>query len=259
MSAAAAWCDGAFVAAVPRAERGAFETMGAHAGELPLWSRHLARLARAAVQLGVAFVPPRDLEDAARDLLARTGQRDGILRLELGAMERAARWSMTTRARSSATGPVRLALVVAPRSAADPDAGFKSVARAPYDAALERARATGAEEALLVDAAGNLLEAATANVLVLMGNALCTPPLDGRIVPGIARALLLEGLAARGTPAVERAVHRDELPRAQGVWITNAVHGARVASLDGSAVDAVAAEPWTRRLDEIWAAALGGV
>src|SRR5262249_49132012 len=104
-----------------------------------------------------------------------------------------------------------------------------------------------------------VLEASTANVIALVQGALCTPPLDGRIVPGIARALLLEGLAARGTPVVERVLHRDELRRAQCVWITNAVHGARVARLDGSPAAEAAPASWTARLDEIWAAAIGRV
>jgi branched-subunit amino acid aminotransferase/4-amino-4-deoxychorismate lyase len=263
VSAAVAWCDGAWVVAVPRAERGAFETMGARAGELPLWPRHLARLARAAERLGVAFVPPPDLELTARELLARTGQRDGILRLELAVVDGAARWSMTARARPSAGGPVRLAPVEMPPGAADRDAGFKSTARGRYEEALAQARAAGADEALLVDAAGWVLEAANANVLALVRGAPCTPPLDGRIVPGIARALLLEGLAARGTPMRERALHRDELREAAGVWITNAVHGARVAILDGAILDGgrapgAEAAAWTSRLAEIWAAALGG-
>ncbi len=64
---------------------------------------------------------------------------------------------------------------------------------------------SGREQApLLVDADGTVLEAAWGNVWVLEGDALLTPPADGRILPGVTRSLLLE-LAPRWACAPARS------------------------------------------------------
>ena len=43
---------------------------------------------------------------------------------------------------------------------------------------------------LLVDLDGLVLEASRANVVIREGDRLITPPLDGRILPGVTRAAL---------------------------------------------------------------------
>jgi branched-subunit amino acid aminotransferase/4-amino-4-deoxychorismate lyase len=54
---------------------------------------------------------------------------------------------------------------------------------------LERAEALAApDRPLLVDGDGSLLEGARGNVFLVRDDALLTPPLDGRILPGITRA-----------------------------------------------------------------------
>ena len=44
---------------------------------------------------------------------------------------------------------------------------------------------------LLLDTDGQVLEAAHANVWLVVGQALITPPADGRILPGVSRTALL--------------------------------------------------------------------
>ena len=61
---------------------------------------------------------------------------------------------------------------------------------------------------LLVDTDGQVLEAAYANVWIVEGEALITPPADGRILPGTTRAALLAAEPARARGAVR--------PRAAG-------------------------------------------
>jgi para-aminobenzoate synthetase/4-amino-4-deoxychorismate lyase len=85
---------------------------------------------------------------------------------------------------------------------------------------------------LLVDLDGEVLEAATANVWILEHDALVTPPLDGRLLPGSVRARLLssppEGLAAREEPiTLERLAAADE------VWLSSSVMRLRPACLAG--------------------------
>jgi para-aminobenzoate synthetase/4-amino-4-deoxychorismate lyase len=71
-----------------------------------------------------------------------------------------------------------------------------------------------------------------------------TPPLDGRILPGIARAVLLERAAASGLPVAEVPLTLADLHQAQAVAHSNAVYGPRPACLVGerAAVEIVDSE-----------------
>ena len=223
----------------PQAGIGAFETLGAVGGELPLWERHMARLASAADRLAIAFDPPADLAARAAAMLDACGHDVVRITLSVGG-DGVPQFDVATRARrpsGPSNGPsneiVTLHRVRVTRSALDPTAGFKSTSRELYDGALVEAQAAGADDALLVDERNRVLETSTANVLVAVGGALCTPPLDGRIVPGIARAVLLEGLASAGHEVIEREIGERELSGARGLWVTNAVYGPRPAAMAG--------------------------
>lgn len=53
-------------------------------------------------------------------------------------------------------------------------------------------RVTGADEALMLDADGYVTEGATSNLFFVDDNALCTPSLDGPVLPGITRRVVLD-------------------------------------------------------------------
>lgn len=82
------------------------------------------------------------------------------------------------------------------------------------------------ESALLVDAGGNVLETARANIfLVDAWGVLSTPPADGRVLPGIARETTLALARDEGVAVRERPVSLDELAAAQELFITGSVRG----------------------------------
>jgi branched-subunit amino acid aminotransferase/4-amino-4-deoxychorismate lyase len=94
--------------------------------------------------------------------------------------------------------------------------------------------ALGDEVPLLVDADGNALEAGRANIFIVDGGSLATPAIDGRILPGTARAATLGIAAELGIEAVERTLALDELRAADEVFLTSSVKGLRpVRYLDG--------------------------
>ncbi len=79
-----------------------------------------------------------------------------------------------------------------------------------------------------------MLEASRANVFAVRDGALLTPPLDGRILPGVTRMRLLELAAENGIEARESALTRDDLFAADEVFLTGSVRGIeRVRALDG--------------------------
>lgn len=92
----------------------------------------------------------------------------------------------------------------------------------------EHARAAGADELLLCDEAGALREGALSSLLWWEGATLCTTP-DEHTLPGITRALLLDGARGRGVAVRVRSPLPRELAGLE-VWLTSALHGIRVVS-----------------------------
>jgi branched-subunit amino acid aminotransferase/4-amino-4-deoxychorismate lyase len=96
----------------------------------------------------------------------------------------------------------------------------------------------GDELPLLVDADGNALEAGRANIFIVEGGRLATPAVDGRILPGTARAATLGIAADLGIEASERTVSLAELREADEVFLTSSVKGLRpVRYLDGEELE----------------------
>jgi phosphoglycolate phosphatase len=87
---------------------------------------------------------------------------------------------------------------------------------------------------LLVDADGGVLEAAWANVWILEGNRIVTPPADGRILPGVTRALLLAHAGSVGLTAAAEPIPLDRARGADAVFLTSSLRLAASAALDGS-------------------------
>lgn len=82
------------------------------------------------------------------------------------------------------------------------------------------------DAALLVDAAGNALETTRASLFaVLDGEQLVTPPLDGRILPGLTRALVISLAGELDISIVERPLQLAEVASASEAFTTGAVRG----------------------------------
>jgi len=93
---------------------------------------------------------------------------------------------------------------------------------------------------LIFDWDGRLLEASRANAFAAFGRTLVTPPADGRILPGIARARVLALAAGAGFEVREAALLREDLARADEVFLTGSLRGVeRVRALDGTALRSV--------------------
>ena len=90
----------------------------------------------------------------------------------------------------------------------------------------ETAHEQGADELLLCDEDGALLEGALSSLLWWEDDALCTAPGE-RTLPGVTRALLLEIARAHGVEVRVRAPRPAELAGREA-WLTSALHGIRV-------------------------------
>jgi para-aminobenzoate synthetase / 4-amino-4-deoxychorismate lyase len=103
-------------------------------------------------------------------------------------------------------------------------------------AVLERAEAMGPRDSvpLLVTEEGEVLEASRGNFFAVRDGRLLTPPLDGRILPGVARARVLEIATELGIEVEERPIGMDEVSSFDEVFLTGSVRGVEpVRALDG--------------------------
>lgn len=89
--------------------------------------------------------------------------------------------------------------------------------------ARAEAQRSGAFEAVLCHVHGDLAEATTANVFCVIGGQVYTPPADGRILPGLARAEVFLIGAELGVPVIEARLHPDRLLTSDEVWLTNSL------------------------------------
>jgi branched-subunit amino acid aminotransferase/4-amino-4-deoxychorismate lyase len=140
------------------------------------------------------------------------------------------------------------------RPANAPPGDLKAEPRGYYDEVRQQAQDGHADDGLVIAADGAVLETALGNLWLHVDGRWTTPRLDGRVLPGVARALLVDGLRARGLAVDERAVGLDFVHRAQALAVSNAVHGPRPACLVGQPADAA---PTERDLLPVWREALG--
>jgi len=105
---------------------------------------------------------------------------------------------------------------------------------------------------LLVDEDGTVLETGRANVFVVRDGVVTTPPVDGRILPGVMRARVLSALRTAGVEVRERPFTVQDCVEASEVFVTNALRGARpVGRIAG--VGSWAPGPVTRAVQELLA------
>jgi para-aminobenzoate synthetase component I len=83
------------------------------------------------------------------------------------------------------------------------------------------------EQLLIEDADGDVLETDRANIFAVIGGILHTPPADGRLLPGVARAAVLRAARRAGLDVSVTPIGRAQLLAASEVFVTNAVHGVR--------------------------------
>ncbi|MFB6131130.1 MAG: aminotransferase class IV [Salinigranum sp.] len=111
-------------------------------------------------------------------------------------------------------------------------------------------RVTGADEALILDQDGFVAEGATSNVFFVRDNALCTPSLDGPVLPGVTRRVVLDLARSEGIPVVEGRFRPDDVRQADEAFLTNTTWEVRpVDTVDGIDVEP---GPATRLLSHLF-------
>lgn len=208
-----------------------FETTAAtRADGIRHLSRHLARLQRSADVFGFRF----DADALRREIDARCAalDGDGAYRMKLTLAKDGTIEIVAAPLKPLPAGPVGVLLAsahgFAPTRASDALLLHKTTRRAEYDRAWQAAEALGGFDMLFVNERGEVTEGGRSNLFVKLDGQWVTPPLASGVLPGVMRGVLLDD---RAFGAVERVVTRDDLARAQGLLLTNALRGALDAVL----------------------------
>lgn len=99
--------------------------------------------------------------------------------------------------------------------------------------AAEDAHAAGFDDAILLTGDGHVAEASAANLFVVVGREVATPPLTDDVLAGITRAAIMQIARDAGLDVVERRIDRSELYLADEVFLTGTgVQVAPVSSID---------------------------
>jgi para-aminobenzoate synthetase/4-amino-4-deoxychorismate lyase len=197
------------------------ETMRRDPGEpIRRLDEHRRRLERSAAYFGFRLDPAAlDEALAAAGLAVEHPVRIRLRLARSGALDVA-----VTRLDPSTPPAIRLAIDDATVDPSDPLLFHKTTLRDRYEAAKDRH--PDADDVLLVNRDGEVTEASSSNVAVLLDGRWWTPPLRCGLLPGTERAALL----AEGT-LEERAITVDELLGADGLALLNSVGGWREATL----------------------------
>ncbi|WP_386071190.1 branched-chain amino acid aminotransferase [Tahibacter sp. UC22_41] len=86
--------------------------------------------------------------------------------------------------------------------------------------ALRFARQQGFDNALVCNGAGDVVEFATSNLMIVRGGTVCTPVPDGSFLAGITRARVIGLLRRAGVEVVERRLSLDDVLGADEVFST---------------------------------------
>ncbi|MFC4449224.1 aminotransferase class IV [Halorussus aquaticus] len=265
----------------------AFETLRAYGGRVFEWDAHAERLRRTCCALSLDHgLSDDDLRGRIRETLAANDLDDAYVKLSIsrgvqpgklapGPVEdptvvvyvadlprggRADRGSEPVW-----DGPATAAVVETRRI---PDAALPAHAKTHNylngilarlelgqggDSEAEDANGDVPDEAIVLDSDENLAEGATSNLFLVSDGVLRTPSLDGPILPGITRRVVLELAEQKGIPVEEGTYGPADLRDADEAFLTNSTWEVRplaaVEGPDGETAE-LGAGPVTDRLAE---------
>jgi branched-chain amino acid aminotransferase len=159
---------------------------------------------------------------------------------------------------------IRMITASGRRDPSSPLAAVKTTSRADHIQAKLEAELAAVDDALILTLDGHLAEATSANVAIITGGRLVTPPLAAGILAGTTRDWLLraEGSLSLGLPAAEAWLAPDELLAADEAIVCSSVAGILpIVELDGRPIGGGRPGPLALRLREAreaWIRAVSG-
>ena len=242
---------------------GLFTTVRIVRGEAFAYERHWRRLEKdaAIIRLPMPYTGPR-VRVHLQEVIRANKVSDGCARIYL-VYNQAGFWRsdeempqvdliIYTAPLPEYREPVRLALREHGRHAGSPLAGVKSISWLPNVWAVAEAQKAGFDEVVLLNERGEVAECTAANIFVVRGEKIFTPPLTSGCLEGVTRGILFEIAPEAGLSVAEQTLHPEDLYSADEVFISSTnrniigvgeINGHRIAAAPGSV---------TKRLDELF-------
>jgi branched-chain amino acid aminotransferase len=232
-------------------------------------SQHLERLRHSCHRFGIALdLTEGDVSAVLGELLSRNGLAEASARVtvtrgahtgDLG-LPASSRPTVIIEVRPLALPPrrwyeegLRLHVCPFPFSPQHPLAGHKALAYFLFLAARDAARRAGADEGLLLDPGGQVVEAATSNIFCVRSRLVRTPPLESGALPGVTRRAVLDLCARDGLPYQEVPLPLAEVAKSDEVFLTNSVAEILpVTAIDNHTLPPEVPGPVTRTLQRLY-------
>ncbi|MDS0281344.1 aminotransferase class IV [Haloarcula onubensis] len=252
----------------------AFETLRVYGGAPFEWGAHRDRLAHTAETLGFADAVPDDLRERIDETLAANDLREAYCKVSVSRGVQPGKLTPD----SEVDPTVVVVVKPLPRGGRDGERVWDGPAavqtvrtrRVPDEAVpsgikshnylngilgrLELRKSAGegdpADECLLRDIDGNLVEGATSNLFFVTENGLRTPSAELDLLPGVTRDIVIELARDEGFPVETGAYSLDALRNADEAFLTNSTWEIRpVETVDGIEVGA---GPMTKLLQRLY-------
>jgi aminodeoxychorismate lyase len=228
---------------------GLFEGIRVFNGNSFRWKQHMERFYRGANFLRIA-VPfsAGALEEFAKRLIAENQMPNSLLRLTLSRGVGPRGYSPKNAERPTLVMATYPMVAVEPSSppawrvfissfqlpAGEPLARFKNLNKLRQVLARAEADAEGADEALLLNSDGYVVEGSTSNLFWIRNGTVCTSPLQSGILPGVTRAVVVELCGKLGIDVRQEYIAPEELSKMDGAFLSLSSSGiAEVAFLNG--------------------------
>jgi branched-subunit amino acid aminotransferase/4-amino-4-deoxychorismate lyase len=201
-----------------------------------LWPLHVERLLHTATLLNIDFDPARlPTSDQVRDFSKALAGCDVVIRLNVSAgwpaVKRPGLVWMTAAILPLPMTSARLLSCRTPSSKDEPYRVWKTFQYGGRMQVAQQAQTAGYDSALLLDADGNLLEMAQANIFVRLPDGWATPSANGGLLPGTVRQHML---ANSPIPIREQTIPSSLLGSVSEVFVTNSKVGiVPIVQIDG--------------------------
>jgi para-aminobenzoate synthetase / 4-amino-4-deoxychorismate lyase len=203
---------------------GVFETIAVKDGRVQALEPHLERLAGAVGELYGQALP----EDLARRVRAQARPLRGRHRLRVQAKREPGGVEILISSESYAAPDPQRVTMLTPAVVPGGLGPHKWSDRRLIDSL-----STEQSVPLLLDIDGHVLEAAWANVWIVEGRHVVTPPADGRLLAGITRASVLELAGDLGLAASAEPISLVRLRQADAIFLTSSLRLVASAGLEG--------------------------
>ncbi len=211
---------------------GVFSTLRIYEGIPFAFDRHWARMSRDAERLGIALdYAQENVWKSIVDLAAANQRPEGVARISF-IKNHGGIWAdapgcpptdLLIFTRQLSAWPAGHKLVLVPNAiySAGRLAGAKMLSWVQNIGTHERVHDEGLDDALLMNERGQLAECTSANIFLVRGREVRTPPLSSGCLPGITRSVLLEVIPSAGFQLLEQDLTPADLDTAEEVFVSS--------------------------------------